>query len=342
MRHVLEVLAYCPGNQYICTTRSRGHSLRSVYAVLFSLSTPRHAGCVNKGTMNAHMRTYTLSSLVTALAVLLVVLFSVNLLSAWSGPTSSAPSGNTPAPVNVGNTDQVKDGGLSLDALAVFGNIIVSGANNYLNFGTTAGASGYGFRNNNGTMQFKNQSGDWIDICNCAAPETPPEPTTKTWTAWTYADGYNYVYLASEDDITGPHTYGGNTFYVYNPVKIFPGTWSTFIANPVAAFQSAIDVPVGYSRDPWTRFIFNFAQLESESASSQASVAAGVFSFIPNRFMCAQNVVSSAQCHYNNIGVWHPGFSRTPGGALHGSYSDNNSGTGFMQYTLRYDFEVEI
>lgn len=287
------------------------------------------------------MRTHQLSSLVMMLAVLLVVLFSVNLLFAWTGPTTAAPAGNTPAPVNVGTADQIKDGGLSLDALAVFGNIIVSGTNNYLNFGTTAGASGYGFRNNNGTMQFKNQSGDWIDICNCAAPEAPAEPDTKTWTAWTYADGYNYVYLASEDDITGPHTYGGNTFYVYNPVKIFPGTWSSFIANPEAGLASANNVPVGYSRTPTTRFIFNFAQLESESAETQASVAAGVFSFVPNRFMCAQNVVNSTQCHYNNIGVVHPSFTRTASGALYGSYSDNNSGTGFMQYPLRYDFEVE-
>lgn len=288
------------------------------------------------------MRTLKLSTLVTTLAALLAVLFSVNFLFAWTGPTTAAPAGNTPAPVNVGTVDQIKDGGLSLDALAVFGNIIVSGTNNYLNFGTTAGASGYGFRNNNGTMQFKNQSGDWIDICNCAAPEPPAEPDTKTWTAWTYADGYNYVYLASEDDITGPHTYGGNTFYVYNPVKIFPGTWSTFIANPQAGFASATNVPIGYSRNPWTRFIFNFAQLESESAESQASVAAGLTSFIANRFTCTQNVVNATQCHINNYGVWMPSFSRTPGGTIYVSASDGGSGTYFVGSALKYEFEVEI
>lgn len=288
-----------------------------------------------------HRSALSIEKLAGFVALLLVILFSVNLLSAWSGPAQAPPSGNTPQPIHVGSVDQVKDGGLSVDALAVFGNMILAGTTNYLNFGTTAGESGYGFRNNNGTMQFKNQSGNWIDICNCAAPQAPAEPDTTTWTAWTYADGYNYVYLASESDITGPHTYGGNTFYVYNPVKVFPGTWSTFIANPEAALQSATVVPVGYSRSPWTRFVFNFAQLESESASSQASVAAGVTSFIANRFMCTQSAVNATQCHYNNIGVWHPGFSLTRNGPLYGSYSDNNSGTGFMQYPLRYDFEVE-
>lgn len=291
---------------------------------------------------NVPMSSYTsIVRLSGTLATLLIVLFSVGLISAWAGPTNAPPAGNTPKPINIGTENQVKDGGLSVNALAVFGNMILSGTANYLNFGTTAGESGFGFRNNNGTMQFKNQSGDWINICNCAAQQPPAEPDTTAWTAWTYADGYNYVYLASESDITGPHTYGGNTFYVYNPVKIFPSTWSAFIANPEAALQSAIVVPVGYSRDPWTRFIFNFAQLESESAATQASVAAGVTSFIANRFMCTQSAVNATQCHYNNAGVWHPGFSLTPSGALYGSYSDNNSGTGFMQYPLRYDFEVE-
>lgn len=43
------------------------------------------------------------------------------LFAAWSGPTQAPTGGNTPTPVHVGATDQVKDGGLSLDALAVFG-----------------------------------------------------------------------------------------------------------------------------------------------------------------------------------------------------------------------------
>ena len=40
---------------------------------------------------------------------------------AWTGPISTPPDGNTPTPVNVGTTDQVKNGGLGLDALSVFG-----------------------------------------------------------------------------------------------------------------------------------------------------------------------------------------------------------------------------
>jgi len=41
---------------------------------------------------------------------------------AWTGPTGTAPAGNVSAPVNIGSSDQVKNAGLSVNALAVFGN----------------------------------------------------------------------------------------------------------------------------------------------------------------------------------------------------------------------------
>ncbi len=53
--------------------------------------------------------------------VLAACLLFASLLSAWSGPTATAPAGNVPAPINIGTTDQVKDAGLSVNALAVFG-----------------------------------------------------------------------------------------------------------------------------------------------------------------------------------------------------------------------------
>lgn len=41
--------------------------------------------------------------------------------SSWSGPTAAPPGNNTPAPLNVSAVDQLKDGGLGLGRLAVFG-----------------------------------------------------------------------------------------------------------------------------------------------------------------------------------------------------------------------------
>lgn len=61
------------------------------------------------------------------LSLILIAAFAFNTLliagalQAWSGPTATAPSGNVAAPINVGTTDQVKDAGISINALAVFG-----------------------------------------------------------------------------------------------------------------------------------------------------------------------------------------------------------------------------
>ena len=56
------------------------------------------------------------------LAVVLTAALGVNyLFASWVGPTQAPTGGNTSTPVHVGTTDQVKDGGLSLDGLSVFG-----------------------------------------------------------------------------------------------------------------------------------------------------------------------------------------------------------------------------
>lgn len=117
--------------------------------------------------MNA--RGLSVPQLALVLGLLCAALFSVSLLSAWSGPSAPPPGNNLPAPVTAGSVSQVKSGGLSLDALGVFGNAIVSGdAVSYINFGGAAGEGGYGLRNNNGVMQFKHEGGQWLDFCtNC-------------------------------------------------------------------------------------------------------------------------------------------------------------------------------
>jgi hypothetical protein len=71
--------------------------------------------------------------------------FASAIALAWTGPTSGAPNGNVSPPINVGATDQVKNAGLALNSLAVFGNSILSGPSiTYLNFGSVAQAVDYG------------------------------------------------------------------------------------------------------------------------------------------------------------------------------------------------------
>lgn len=59
-----------------------------------------------------------------ALFVLSVMVYAQ---SAWTPPTATPPGENTPAPVNVGGSNQIKVGGLGVGPLAVFGNALVNG-----------------------------------------------------------------------------------------------------------------------------------------------------------------------------------------------------------------------
>ena len=48
--------------------------------------------------------------------------------------------------------------------LSVTGDLQLAGTNNYLNFSDSVGSSSYGFRDYNGTMQYKNTGGEWVNI----------------------------------------------------------------------------------------------------------------------------------------------------------------------------------
>src|SRR3989344_5711521 len=124
----------------------------------------------------SYMRRILLTSL-TALAFLAPI-----AVFAWTGPTATAPKGNVPAQINVDSSDQVKNAGLGVNYLAVFGNILLSGVGNYLNFGSTAGTSGYGIRDNAGVLEYKNWGGTWgslqsiIYSFGAAGPAGPAGP----------------------------------------------------------------------------------------------------------------------------------------------------------------------
>lgn len=108
---------------------------------------------------------------------------ATSIVLAWTGPPSAPPSGNVSAPINVGTVDQVKNAGLGINALAVFGNAILSGTSRYLNFGTIPDeqppSSGYGIRDNAGTMELKNSGGGWASLLSAST----------TFSQITFADG---------------------------------------------------------------------------------------------------------------------------------------------------------
>ena len=48
--------------------------------------------------------------------------------------------------------------------LSVAGDLQLAGSDNYLNFSDGVGSTSYGFRDNGGTMQYKNTGGEWVNI----------------------------------------------------------------------------------------------------------------------------------------------------------------------------------
>lgn len=51
-----------------------------------------------------------------------------------------------------------------LSKLDVYGDLVLSGVDRYLNFNTATGSDGYGIRDYNGKVQFKHSDGSWADI----------------------------------------------------------------------------------------------------------------------------------------------------------------------------------
>ena len=127
-----------------------------------------------------------------------LALFGAFVAFAWTGPTSAPPNGNVSAPINVGTTDQIKSGAFGVksisplvfdfevngsalvSSLAVTGNALLSGASRYLSFGSTAGSSGYGIRDNGGTIELKSSGGVWNSLFASTGGLAVPNSTTVT------------------------------------------------------------------------------------------------------------------------------------------------------------------
>lgn len=94
---------------------------------------------------------------------------SIGIAHAWTEPTAAPPGSNVPAPINIGTDQQIKNGGLGVNALSVFGNSLFggfTGSNAYPNFGPTSGEDGYGIRDKDGIIEFKNNGGSWASLQN--------------------------------------------------------------------------------------------------------------------------------------------------------------------------------
>ena len=153
------------------------------------MSTPlfkTHAGSQPPQVIMYTMTTLRNSFFISGAVIALIIIAPLMALAAWSEPTQAPPGGNVDPPINTGSGNQVKNGGLSVTGFAVFGSTSLNGNTylktgvtgsiyRYLNFGanydvngnviaSTIGASGYGIRDKDGTLEFKNSGGSWASI----------------------------------------------------------------------------------------------------------------------------------------------------------------------------------
>jgi uncharacterized protein (TIGR02145 family) len=103
----------------------------------------------------------------------LLLAFSVSyVFAAWSGPTATPPDGNTDAPVNVGIVDQIKDAGLGVNALSVFGRGLFSGEVQIGSTGLVCDSNVYGtikYNEDSNCLQLCTDP-DWQDVSCAAGP----------------------------------------------------------------------------------------------------------------------------------------------------------------------------
>ena len=192
---------------------------------------------------NVHMYMRTV-----ALAVVSFILgtISIGVAYAWSGPTAAPPGNNVAAPINVGSTDQVKNGGLGVNTLTVFGNSLFGGFDDsdaYLNFGDTSGSAGYGIRDNNGLLEFKNSSSTWQSLQSvlwtlCGGP---CGGGTSPWTT-----SGNNIYNSNTANVGIGQSNPTAKLYVTNATA---GQWGLYVTSPTygAYVQGNGAAYLGYS-----------------------------------------------------------------------------------------------
>ncbi|MGQ9847218.1 MAG: hypothetical protein ACUVQP_06930, partial [Bacteroidales bacterium] len=110
--------------------------------------------------------------------------------------------------------------------------IALSGNNKYINFNTTFDAAGYGFRDNNGTLEYKHSGGSWTPFASI--------PSNATW--WIRPTGASYIQPMYNNNI---RVYDNNQIYglYFDGANNTYGGWfrTTGSSNPGAALAAFYD-----------------------------------------------------------------------------------------------------
>ena len=155
----------------------------------------------------------------TLLAITLVL--GSAYVSAWTAPVSDPPGGSVALPINTGNTDQIKTGGLGVGNLNSVGNIVsASGVIKPGSFDGTVTACGSAGQPQAGSMRY-NSTAKTVEYCDGTAWKsatggggTDWKSCTPYWSA-SIRHGAPFTYKGKYCVYSG--TGWGNEYYICCP-----------------------------------------------------------------------------------------------------------------------------
>jgi len=174
------------------------------------------------------------------------------------------------------------------------GNVLI-GPSKYLNFGSTAGTNGYGFRDNAGTMEYKNSGGSWT---TWTTPVNSPYDFPSS--AYSYGEiSYNHgPYNADQTTVTIGVT--GDNYASILPCTVkapsyTPSPYSSISTNGVSVINNTSGLPIYLKiNDPGTyRVSASFSIQGINSASYEIEVFHKVSSEIPTSWVTGVDDIES-------------------------------------------------
>ena len=200
--------------------------------------------------------------------------------------------------------------------LDVAGNIGLA-TNAYLNWGTTDGSTGYGIRDNSGTMQYKNNAGSWQDFGS----------GSSLWT-----DSGSYTYLTSLTDYVGiGTTTPNNLFEVADLISFDDTAYNTELGrnaghnivsgaegNTYIGNSAGLSAATGGTADADYNTAVGYEALKSNSTGSR-NTAVGTYSLYSNTTGHRNASFGFSSLESNTEGFQNSGF---------GSYTLQDNTTG--------------